>query len=165
MYPATAQKQDLFRCTPRSPRHHFCHRQRRHERQSHPCTLFLSHHSCSTRFTSLQRSNLLYFLTSPCQFPILFKVIKTQVYPLSHEPCRRLRIQSSLHDIAVEIKDRFIALILSMEMWRVMFIKEHSNDNSEESANLWHGSSFLHLLPTKKSAVSVASPLDCLDTQ
>jgi len=50
--------------------------------------------------------------------------------------------------LPLKIKDRLVALILSMEMWRVVFIEEHTNDNSEESANLWHRSSFLHLLPT-----------------
>jgi hypothetical protein len=32
-----------------------------------------------------------------------------------------------------------------------MFIKEHPNDNSEKSANLRHGSSFLHSLPTART--------------
>lgn len=61
-----------------------------------------------------------------------------QVDPLSNQSRGRTRFKVAPCDISQEVKHGFMTLILRMDVRGIVLVKEHSDDDSEKSAKLWH---------------------------
>jgi hypothetical protein len=82
--------------------------------------------------TSLERFDFLERLAIPGQSPVFFKLQYMKIDPFPDKLGRRSRNKVALEDVSVKIEDRLRAGVFRMKMRRIMIIKEHPDDDSEE---------------------------------
>lgn len=147
-----AQKPDRAAGIRRSQLRRECRHRTRQGSGTPSCIRCSSLHSDSTWYTSLQRSNL----------PNMPEPVPSR--PATHQhgdrsiPARAALLSASSdrrESRSFQIEDRHLPLVFRMNVRRVMLVKEHPNDYSEEPAYLWHRPSPFDLKNTGRAVFNL----------
>ena len=87
---------------------------------------------------SFKRRDLLKDLPCPCFIPVSDEFLLVERRPFDHKPCDTGWQATREDREVVNINQRNVSAVFRVEMWRIVVIEEHLNDDAKESTDLRH---------------------------